>query len=99
MFPYQDLEPGSWEASYDAQAPTCSICGKRLKGRRCYCEAPPVERERQLPVWEPAAVVEAKCLKTPETIWFDSRYPHTRGAAIRHARRLAQAGQGVCEVL
>ena len=48
MFPYQDLEPGSWEASYDAQAPTCSICGKRLKGRRCYCEAPPVERERQL---------------------------------------------------
>lgn len=99
MFPYQDLEPGSWEASYDAQAPTCSICGKRLKGRRCYCEAPPVERERLLPVWEPAAVVYAPSWKHPETLWFDARHIHTWALAIKHGRKLARLIQGRCEVV
>jgi len=103
-YPYPDLEPGSWEASWDAQAPTCPTCGLILKGRLCTCEAPAVERERIVRDWLPAAVVfpvpsKTQPLSQPETIWFDSTWMHTRLLAVQHAQKLARATRGVCKVL
>lgn len=98
-YPYPDREPGSFESYYDAQARTCPSCGVKTKGQQCPCETP-VERERIRRDWQPAAVVfPTKNLTLPETLWFDATWPHTRTLAVLHARMLARATRGRCEVL
>lgn len=101
-YPYPDLEPGSFESIYAPGKHTCRICDGPVKpgsddGCCDTCNGfPPVEREKQLPVYEPAAVVvHAK----PYTFWFDARYGHTRGAAIQHARKYARLMRQPVEVL
>lgn len=82
----------------------CVECGRYIRSSSLRCEqcetGRATEHERIRRDWQPAAVVfPTKNLTLPETLWFDATWPHTRTLAVLHARMLARATRGRCEVL